>query len=169
MRLFVQYLEGEMKGLSTAGVHLKVIGDVDGFVPDLRQRIEDAVTATAANQLITLCIAANYGGRWDVLNAVKGWLAANPCAAVTNLTEDVLASYLSTADLPEVDLMIRTGGEQRLSNFFLWQGAYSELYFTDTLWPDFGVGEFSEALDWYAKRTRRFGRTAEQVAGDGAA
>lgn len=163
MRLFVQYLEGEMKDLSAAGVRLKVIGNVDAFAPDLRQRIKDAESATAANQLITLCVAANYGGRWDILNAVKGWQNANPDASLIDLTEDALASHLSTAGLPDVDLMIRTGGERRVSNFLLWQGAYSELYFSDTLWPDFGREAFGKALDWYAQRTRRFGMTAEQA------
>ncbi len=157
MHLFVQYLEGEMKDLSAAGVRLKVVGDVDAFAPDLRQSIKDVEAATANNQMITLCVAANYGGRWDILNAVKRWCSANPCAAVADLTEDILASHLSTADLPQVDLMIRTGGEQRVSNFLLWQVAYAELYFSDLLWPDFDQVELARAIDWYASRDRRFG------------
>lgn len=167
MRLFIQYLEVEMKNLSAAGVRLKVIGDVEAFAPELQQRIKDAESATVGNHLITLCVAANYGGRWDVLNAVKSWCSANPCAPVTDLTEDVLTSHLSTAGLPEVDLMIRTGGEQRVSNFLLWQAAYAELYFTDTLWPDFGAEALDEAVCWYAQRARRFGMTTEQMGGLG--
>lgn len=167
MRLFIQYLEVEMKNLSAAGVRLKVIGDVEAFAPELQQRIKDAESATVGNHLITLCVAANYGGRWDVLNALKGWQVANPNAAVSELTEDALASYLNTAGQPEVDLMIRTGGEQRVSNFLLWQAAYAELYFTDTLWPDFGAEALDEAVCWYAQRARRFGMTTEQMGGLG--
>mgnify|MGYP000499925407 FL=1 len=167
MRLFIQYLEVEMKNLSAAGVRLKVIGDVEAFAPELQQRIKDAESATVGNHLITLCVAANYGGRWDVLNALKGWQVANPNAAVSELTEDALASYLSTAGQPEVDLMIRTGDEQRVSNFLLWQAAYAELYFTDTLWPDFGAEALDEAVCWYAQRARRFGMTTEQMSGLG--
>jgi undecaprenyl diphosphate synthase len=163
MRLFVQYLEGEMNDLSVAGVRLKVIGDVKVFVPELQQRIKDAESATVGNQLITLCVAANYGGRWDVLQAIKSWHVANPNAKVSELSEDDLASHLSTAGLPEVDLMIRTGGEQRISNFLLWQSAYAELYFTETLWPDFGAEELGKAVGWYARRARRFGMTTEQL------
>jgi undecaprenyl diphosphate synthase len=163
MRLFVQYLQVEMKNLSAAGVRLKVIGYLEAFAPDLQQRIKDAESATEGNDLITLCVAANYGGRWDVLNALKGWLVANPNIALSELTEDVLASHLSTAGLPEVDLMIRTGGEQRVSNFLLWQGAYAELYFTDTFWPDFGTEALDKAVYWYAQRARRFGMTTEQL------
>lgn len=160
MRLFVQYLEGEMRNLSAAGVRFKVVGDVDAFAPELRQKIKDAEAATAGNQLITLCVAANYGGRWDILQAIKDWQAANPAANVAELTEKALASHLSTAGLPEVDLMIRTGGEQRISNFLLWQTAYAELYFADVLWPEFTEKELGEALNSYAQRTRRFGLTS---------
>lgn len=165
MGLFVQYLEKEMQALSAAGVRLRVIGDVDGFPPDLQQRIEAAQDATAGNRRITLCVAANYGGRWDVLQAVKSWHEVNPSVSASSLTESGLTGYLSTAGLPEVDLLVRTGGEQRLSNFMLWQCAYAELYFSDTLWPDFDSDELSRALDWYAQRTRRFGMTTEQAEG----
>jgi undecaprenyl diphosphate synthase len=163
MGLFVQYLEKEMKGLAAAGVRLKVVGDVAGFAPELQQRIKAAEEATSANRLITMCVAANYGGRWDVVQAVKKWQAANPSRSLEELNEDGLADSLSTAGEPEVDLLIRTGGEQRLSNFLLWQSAYAELYFTDALWPDFDDKEFAKALAWYAQRTRRFGQTTEQV------
>jgi undecaprenyl diphosphate synthase len=166
MGLFVQYLEKEMKDLAAAGVRLKVIGDVEGFAPDVQQRIKATEAATAHNELITLCVAANYGGRWDVVQAVKNWQSSNPNRSVAELTEAGLAQALSTADMPEVDLLIRTGGEQRISNFLLWQSAYAEMYFTEALWPDFDDKELQKALEWYAQRTRRFGKTTEQVLGD---
>ena len=163
MGLFVQYLEKEMKSLADAGVRLKVIGDVDGFVPELQQRIHAAEAATGNNIAITLCVAANYGGRWDVLQAVKNWQAAHPQQSVAELTEAALAHHLSTANMPEVDLLIRTGGERRISNFLLWQSAYAELYFTDVLWPDFDASSLSVALDWYGGRIRRFGALPNRV------
>ncbi len=158
MGLFVQYLEKEMAALAAAGVRLKVIGNVDGFAPELQTRIRAAEAATQHNQAITLCVAANYGGQWDVVQAVKNWQTANPTLNASQLTQDQLAQHLSTAGMPEVDLLIRTGGEQRISNFLLWQAAYAELYFTDTLWPEFDEAELSKALHWYATRERRFGK-----------
>ena len=158
MGLFVQYLENEMTALAAAGVRLKVIGHVDGFAPELQTRIRAAEAATEHNQAITLCVAANYGGQWDVVQAVKNWQAANPGADVASLTQEQLAQHLSTAGMPDPDLLIRTGGEQRISNFLLWQAAYAELYFTDTLWPEFDEAELSKALHWYATRERRFGK-----------
>ena len=163
MGLFVQYLEKEMKDLASAGVRLKVIGDVAGFAPELQERIKAAELATASNTLITLCVAANYGGRWDVLQAFQNWQAANPGVPVSQLTESALGQHLSTKGMPEVDLLIRTGGERRISNFLLWQSAYAELYFTDVLWPEFDAQELNKAFDWYAQRTRRFGKTTEQI------
>jgi undecaprenyl diphosphate synthase len=158
MGLFVQYLEKEMGALADAGVRLKVIGDVAGFASELQTRIRAAEAATQHNQAITLCVAANYGGQWDLVQAVKNWQAANPTLSASHLTQDQLAQHLSTAGMPEVDLLIRTGGEQRISNFLLWQAAYAELYFTDTLWPEFDEAELSKALHWYATRERRFGK-----------
>jgi undecaprenyl diphosphate synthase len=158
MGLFVQYLEKEMAALAAAGVRLKVIGNVDGFAPELQTRIRAAEAATQHNQAITLCVAANYGGQWDVVQAVKNWQTANPTLNASQLTQDQLAQHLSTAGMPEVDLLIRTGGEQRISNFLLWQAAYAELYFTDALWPEFDEAELSKALHWYATRERRFGK-----------
>jgi len=163
MGLFVQYIEKEMQGLAAAGVRLKVIGDVDGFNAELRERISAAEKATEANERITLCVAANYGGRWDIVQAVKKWQLANPNKAVEDLNADALSAHLSTTRMPEVDLLIRTGGEQRISNFLLWQSAYAELYFTDVLWPEFDGKELDTALRWYSQRTRRFGKTTEQV------
>ena len=163
MGLFVQYLEKEMGALADAGVRLKVIGDVTGFPVELQQRIHAAEAATKINNGLTLCVAANYGGQWDVVQAVKNWQAAHPKSSVDQLTQQSLAQHLSTAGMPDVDLLIRTGGEQRISNFLLWQAAYAELYFIDMLWPDFGVVEFDKAILWYGQRQRRFGLTTDQV------
>jgi undecaprenyl diphosphate synthase len=165
MGLFVQYLEKEMGALAAAGVRLKVIGNVAGFAPELQIRIHAAEKATQHNQSITLVVAANYGGQWDMVQAVRNWQTAHPNANASQLTQTQLAQHLSTSGMPDVDLLIRTGGEQRISNFLLWQSAYAELYFADVLWPDFGVGELSNVLDWYAKRARRFGMTMDQLAG----
>jgi undecaprenyl diphosphate synthase len=163
MGLFIQYLEKEMGELAAAGVRLKVIGDVTAFSPDLQTRIAAAEQATQHNQAITLVVAANYGGQWDVVQAVKNWQTANPAANVSQLTQQELAAHLSTAGMPDVDLLIRTGGEQRISNFLLWQAAYAELYFTDALWPEFAQTELDKALSWYATRERRFGVLNEQL------
>ena len=152
MGLFVQYLEKEMDSLANAGVRLQVIGEISAFPMMLQERIEAAVRTTAGNKVITLTVAANYGGRWDVLQAVKNWQAAHPQQSVEELTEATLAQHLSTANMPEVDLLIRTGGEQRISNFLLWQSAYAELYFTDVLWPDFDEAELHKALASYTQR-----------------
>ena len=168
MELFVQYLAKEMKNLADAAARLKVIGDVAGFASELQQRIHLAEVATANNTAITLCVAANYGGRWDVLQAVKTWQKANLSTPVENLTEQALATYLSTVGMPDVDLLIRTGGEQRISNFLLWQAAYAEMYFTDILWPEFDQEQLNISLNWYASRMRRFGKTSEQIKHDAA-
>lgn len=158
MDLFVQYLEKEMAALDAAGVKLKVIGDVAGFAPALQTRIHAAELATQLNQAITLVVAANYGGQWDVVQAVQNWQAAHPNANASQLTQTQLAQHLSTAGMPDVDLLIRTGGEQRISNFLLWQAAYAELYFTEALWPEFDDVELNKSLHWYATRDRRFGQ-----------
>jgi undecaprenyl diphosphate synthase len=165
MGLFVQYLEKELDALAAAGVRLKVIGDVTGFPAELQIRIHSAEATTQNNKGITLCVAANYGGQWDVVQAVRAWQAANPARNASQLTQEQLAQHLSTTGMPDVDLLIRTGGERRISNFLLWQVAYAELYFTDALWPEFDDQELDKALEWYAQRTRRFGRTTEQVVG----
>jgi len=157
MGLFVQYLEKEMRALADAGVRLKVIGDVAGFPPELQNRIRAAEKATQHNQAITLVVAANYGGRWDLLQAVKQWKRKNPSADVDQLTQDDVDQYLSTSGMPAPDLVIRTGGEKRISNFLIWQIAYSELHFSDVLWPDFSPFDMDEALEWFSQRQRRFG------------
>ena len=163
MDLFVRYLEKEMSALANAGVCLKVIGDVTGFPVELQQRIYAAEVATKNNKAITLCVAANYGGQWDVVQAIKQWQVAHPNESVACLTQDQLAQYLSTAGMPAVDLLIRTGGEQRISNFLLWQIAYAELYFTATLWPEFDDNELDAAIRWYAARERRFGQVYDAL------
>jgi undecaprenyl diphosphate synthase len=159
MGLFLQYLEKELKNLSLAGVRLQVIGDVTGFAQELQDRIAEAVKATAGNDGIVLTVAANYGGQWDIVQAVQRWQAAHhPQSDAQSLTQEQLAQYLSTAHMPDPDLLIRTGGEQRISNFLLWQVAYAELYFTDVLWPEFDAEQLALALDSYQTRQRRFGR-----------
>jgi undecaprenyl diphosphate synthase len=158
MGLFLQYLEKELKNLSQAGVRLQVIGDVTGFAQELQDRIAEAVKVTASNEGIVLTVAANYGGQWDILQAVQSWQALHPQANAQELTQEELAKYLSTAHMPNPDLLIRTGGEQRISNFLLWQVAYAELYFTDVLWPEFDTEQLALALDWFQTRQRRFGQ-----------
>jgi undecaprenyl diphosphate synthase len=157
MGLFLQYLEKELKNLSQAGVRLQVIGDVTGFAQELQDRIAEAVKATSGNDGIVLTVAANYGGQWDIVQAVQHWQAAHPHADARGLTQEHLAQYLSTAHMPDPDLLIRTGGEQRISNFLLWQVAYSELYFSDVLWPEFDAEQLELAVDWYRTRLRKFG------------
>jgi undecaprenyl diphosphate synthase len=158
MSLFLLYLEKELKNLLQAGVRLQVIGDVRGFAQELQDRIAEAVEVTACNDGIVLTVAANFGGHWDIVQAVKFWQVAHPQEDARSITQEQLAKYLSTAHMPDPDLLIRTGGEQRISNFLLWQIAFSELYFTDVLWPDFDNAQMGLALDWFKMRERRFGR-----------
>jgi len=157
MGLFVQYLQKEFANLERLGVRLKVIGDVDSFPGELRERIRDTERRTRDNDTITLIVAANYGGRWDIVQSVNRWLQSASAQSAPHMQEQDIAAGLSTAEWPEPDLLIRTGGEQRISNFLLWQCAYSELYFTDVLWPDFKTEDLHAALRWYATRERRFG------------
>jgi undecaprenyl diphosphate synthase len=160
MGLFASYLQKEVDAMEANGVRLKVVGDKSKFSPELQDLIGRAERQTQHNQKICLRVAANYGGRWDMLQAAKAWQFANPGADMSSLTEKGLAAHLSTADAPEMDLLIRTGGESRISNFMLWQAAYAEMFFIDTLWPDFSVKQFNEALEWFSKRDRRFGSAA---------
>jgi undecaprenyl diphosphate synthase len=164
MELFSQYLDREQAALADAGIRLRVIGDRTGFSPDIQTRIAQAEAATASQTRFHLTIAANYGGQWDILQATRRWQAEHPQASLNDLTEAEVSRYLSTADLPEPDLLIRTGGEQRISNFLIWQLAYTELYFTDVFWPDFKDEHFEQAVASYQQRVRRFGQTDEQVA-----
>jgi len=158
MGLFLQYLEKELKNLSQAGVRLQVIGDVTGFTQELQDRIAEAVKATEGSNGIMLTVAANYGGQWDIVQAVQRWQYAHQNADLPDITKEQLVQYLSTAKIPDPDLLIRTGGEQRISNFLLWQLAYAEIYFTDILWPDFDAVQLEIVLKWFQARQRRFGR-----------
>ncbi len=165
MDLFFRALKRELPRLKANGVRLRIIGDRTAFSDRLQRRMAEAEAATADNDGLVLQVAANYGGRWDIVEAARR-LART--ARDGQLDPDVIdegrfAAALSFADLPDPDLFIRTGGEQRLSNFLLWQSAYAELYFTDILWPDFDAAAYAEARRVYASRQRRFGQTAEQV------
>jgi undecaprenyl diphosphate synthase len=160
MQLFQAALVNEVEKLHANGVRLKVVGDLQRFDAKIRHSIQQAENLTAANKSLTLTIAANYGGRWDILQAFNRFLKEKKAAEIR---ESDLTPYLAMAYAPEPDLFIRTGGEERISNFLLWQLAYSELYFTDTLWPDFDAAALDEAIASYRSRERRFGRTSEQV------
>jgi undecaprenyl diphosphate synthase len=162
MQLFVAALEQEIEKLHANGVRFRVIGDLDRFEPRIVRLIEEAEARTAENSRLLLTVAANYGGRWDMLQAVNRMMAARPELAA-GFSEADVTPYFAMSYAPEPDLFIRTGGEQRISNFLLWQLAYSELYFTDTLWPDFDAAALDEAIGSYQERERRFGRTSEQV------
>ena len=161
MGLFLLYLQKEASNMHKKGVRLKVIGDLSAFDARLQALVASVEAMTAHNNTVTLTIAANYGGRWDMLQAVQAWQAAHLAEPVSALTEDRLAPYLSLSGAPNPELLIRTGGESRISNFMLWQSAYTELYFTPTLWPDFSPDSLDQALDWYAQRDRRFGGTGQ--------
>jgi undecaprenyl diphosphate synthase len=163
MQLFVKALEQEVEKLHRNGVRLRVVGELTAFEPRLQALIRKAEDDTAANTRLDLTIAANYGGRWDILQAMNRMLAAQP-EKREGWTEADLEPHLSMSFAPEPDLFIRTGGEERISNFLLWQLAYTELYFTPTLWPDFNTEEFGKAITSYQQRERRFGRTSEQLA-----
>jgi undecaprenyl diphosphate synthase len=164
MTLFLKMLEREVAKLHQNNIRLKIIGDRSPFDDKLKQAMLEAEQLTAGNSALTLTIAANYGGRWDVMQAVKAMLKQHP-QLVQSFNEQDLQPFLSMSDAPEPDLFIRTGGEQRISNFMLWQLAYTELYFTDTLWPAFDRNELDKAIASYQKRERRFGRTSEQLHG----
>ncbi len=166
LKLFLTTLRGEIRRLDTANVRLRFIGDHGAFPENLRDYIVKAERRTAANTGLTLVIAANYGGRWDLAQAARRVSEAVLEGRLQpgDITPSVLHALTCLSDLPEPDLFIRTGGEQRISNFLLWQMAYTELYFTDRLWPDYDDGDLESACAAFASRQRRFGRTAEQVA-----
>jgi len=165
MELFLQALKREVKRLHGNNVRLRVIGDRTAFDPKLQKRIAEAEETTRNNTGLTLLIAANYGGRWDITQATRAVAAKVAAGQLQSdaITEALLDTHLSTHGVPEPDLFIRTGGEQRVSNFLLWQLAYTEFYFTDVLWPDFNRAAFDDALLSFAQRQRRFGRTGDQV------
>jgi undecaprenyl diphosphate synthase len=163
MQLFHVALTSEVEKLRRNGIRLRVVGDLGRFDARMRSLVEQAERNTAANSRLTLTIAANYGGRWDILQALARLVRDRPEVAQGPIEEAALGPYLSMSYAPEPDLFVRTGGEQRVSNFLLWQLAYTELYFTETLWPDFDAAALDAAIVSYARRERRFGRTSEQL------
>lgn len=155
MKLFAQALHRWCEPLAKAGVRLRVIGDKTAFSDSVKEAIEASERATANGSNMELVIAANYGGRWDVCQATQQVIDTG-----LDVTPENLSKYMT---VPDVDLLIRTGGECRISNFLLWQSAYAEIYFTERLWPDFDAKDLEDALEWYVRRERRFGRTSEQL------
>jgi undecaprenyl diphosphate synthase len=158
MELFAMALAREATKLHANDVKLSFIGERSRFSARLQQQMAEVEELTANNQRLAVHVAVNYGGRWDIAQAARKAVDAGEA-----LTEQALHSHMSLSHLPEPELLIRTGGERRISNFLLWQCAYSELYFTDVLWPDFDAQVLRIALEWFAQRERRFGRTSEQV------
>ena len=163
MKLFLKSLKGEVARLAENDIRLKLIGDLERFDCDIQKMVAFSEEKTAQCQALTFTIAANYGGRWDILQAMRQCLTTHPHLKPEQVTEDLIQPFLSMSYAPEPDLFIRTGGEQRVSNFLLWQLAYTELYFTDILWPDFDEAELQKSFDWFSQRERRFGRTSAQV------
>jgi undecaprenyl diphosphate synthase len=166
MKLFLHVLEREVAELHRRGVRVRFIGDMQRFSPAIRERMRASETLTAGNATLSLNIAASYGGRQDIAAAARA-LAEDVAAgriAAADIDEAAVASRVALADLPPPDLLIRTGGDQRISNFLLWQLAYAELWFTDTLWPDLDAATLQRALDEFSGRERRFGLTGSQVA-----
>ncbi|HTL74927.1 MAG TPA: polyprenyl diphosphate synthase [Casimicrobiaceae bacterium] len=165
MDLFKRALEAEVAKLHRNQIRFKVVGDTSRFDPRIRDLVAAGEALTASNTRLTLTIAANYGGRWDIAQAARRYFAANADALANGrpFVPEAIEPYLAMSYAPEPDLFIRTGGEKRISNFLLWQLAYSELYFTDLLWPDFDAAALGAAIASYAGRERRFGRTSEQV------
>jgi len=165
MQLFLKALDREVDELHQNGVRIAFVGDLSAFQPELRERMQGAMRKTGANEKLRLNVAVNYGGRWDIADAARR--AALEVAAgrlrAEDISEQTLAPFLALSDLPPVDLFIRTGGEQRISNFLLWQVAYAELYFTETLWPDVDADVLAGALADYARRERRYGLTSSQI------
>ena len=166
MELFLRALEQEVAKLHDNEIRFKVVGDLSRFDPRIRELIAAGEALTAGNTRLTLTVAANYGGRWDIAQAARAYfsaITARACDRARPLEPEALEPFLAMAYAPEPDLFIRTGGEQRISNFLLWQLAYTELYFTDMLWPDFDAAALDAAIASYRTRERRFGRTSEQV------
>ncbi len=165
MELFALVLKQQTKRLDSNNIRLRIIGDLSKFSVGLQKQIVDAQNVTASNTGLTVNVAANYGGRWDITQSVKhlAQLVKNGELDPNDISEELIGTGLTTADLPEPDLFIRTGGEQRVSNFLLWQMAYTEFYFTDTLWPDFNKQALDKAIMSFSQRERRFGRTSDQL------
>ncbi|MGB0937172.1 MAG: polyprenyl diphosphate synthase [Colwellia sp.] len=165
MDLFMMVLTKEVKKLHKHNIRFQVIGDLSRFSEKLKRNIIASQELTANNTGLVLSVAANYGGRWDIVNATKQIASKveQSVLAIDDIDEDLLTKHISLNDLPELDLLIRTGGDYRISNFLLWQAAYAELVFTETLWPDFDDNAFEVALETFDSRERRFGKTGEQV------
>jgi undecaprenyl diphosphate synthase len=163
MSLFFKMLNREISRLHKNNVKLVIIGDLAAFSEEIQKSAISAQNLTKVNTGLVLTVAANYGGRWDILNAMRLAYENNPDILPENITEEWLHPYLSMSYAPEPDLFIRTGGEQRISNFLVWQLAYTEMYFTPTFWPDFDKKAFADALAWYRLRERRFGQTGHQL------
>ncbi len=165
MDLFMRALDKEARELHENGVRLRFIGELDKFKPALQHRIRQAASQPCENHRQTLNVAVNYGGRWDIAQAARA--LAQDCAAgkidASNISDEDFSRHLMLADSPDPDLFIRTGGEMRISNFLLWQSAYTELYFTPVLWPDFDSDCLDAAIAEYASRERRFGKTSTQI------
>jgi len=165
MELFMSTLQTQVDKLDRNNIRLRIIGDRSAFQDKLQVKIRDAEEQTANNSGLTLLIAANYGGRWDITQAVQKIVAGikNGDIQEQAISEQLISEHLVTADLPEPDLFIRSGGEERVSNFLLWQLAYTEFFFTDVLWPDFDQAMMQKAIDSFKGRQRRFGHTGEQI------
>ena len=168
MGLFMMALEREAKALAKNNVRLQIIGDLSAFSEKLQVKIKQVEDLTKNSTGLRLIVAANYGGRWDITQSTKALAKEIQSGKLSHasITEDDISKNISTAGLPDPDLFIRTGGEKRISNFLLWQMAYTELYFTDVLWPDFDAKELEKAIMDYSSRQRRFGKTSEQVQAD---
>tara|TARA_B100000959_G_scaffold220279_1_gene232773 strand:+ start:303 stop:1043 length:741 start_codon:yes stop_codon:yes gene_type:complete len=165
LELFISSLESEVKDLHENNIKLNFIGEIDKFSEKLKKSMNESESLTSNNSKLTLNVALNYSGRWDIYNALLSIIDDMTSKKITKneINEELINKKLSLADYDEPDLLIRTGGEKRLSNYLLWQIAYTELYFTDVLWPDFNTDQLDLALEWYAKRQRRFGKTSEQI------
>ena len=157
MNLLDVVIKEELNNLIEQNIKLKVIGDIQDLPNKTRESLQKAISKTKENRVLTLILAINYSGKWDILNATKKILKNEKKVDFANFNEKYFENHLATSNIPEPELVIRTSGEQRISNFYLWQSAYSELYFTDILWPDFSKKELNNAIFEFKKRNRRFG------------
>ena len=165
MKLFLWVLKREVKKLHRNNIRLRIMGDISAFEPEIQRYIQEAESLTAENDGMTLVVAANYGGQWDIVQASQkiAQKAVEGQLDISQLDVSTFNEYMSLSDYPSPDLCIRTAGEQRISNFMLWQFAYTELYFSEVFWPDFDKAEYHKALSSYGTRQRRFGKTDEQI------
>jgi undecaprenyl diphosphate synthase len=163
MSLLVSSIDNEIDEINKSDVKISVIGDIGKLPSNVRKKINFAIEKTKNNKSINFIIALSYSGRWEIVNAIKEMFKNSENINPEEITEEMFAKYLSTKNIPDPELLIRTSGEQRISNFLLYQIAYSELYFTNKLWPDFSKEDFYEAIINYQNRERRFGKTSEQI------